>query len=252
MSNLLHFSEHTLQEVALVTMACVYTLRIIWLLHFKAGRERQAPTGQFRTNKRKGILYSWVNIAMPWAMESTRTKKLFYAQFVIFHLGVVSAIGLSFIIPYAPKILDWRVLSAALQLSIAAAFVVALLRVYRRISNKVMRAISSPDDYFSLVLLTVWFFFAMLAVPNRPEEGETVLLIYFWLTAFFLIYVPFSKISHYLYYPFTRYYFGKTMGYRGIYPIQKDSRRGMAEKKGSKANWAPLAVSGSAEENAPR
>ena len=252
MSDLLHFSEHRLQEVSLLIMACVYGLRLIWLFHFKAGRERQAPTEQFRTNTRKGILYSWVNIAMPWAMESTRTKKLFYAQFVIFHLGVVSAIGLSFIIPYLPGLLDWRVVSAALQLSIAAAFVVAVLRIYRRISNKVMRAISSPDDYFSLILLTVWFFFALLSVPNRPEEGETILLIYFWLTAFFLIYVPFSKISHYLYYPITRYYFGKTMGYRGVYPLQKDSRRGIAAVKKSKGGWSPIVVKSSAEENAPQ
>ncbi len=41
---------------------------------------------------------------------------------------------------------------------------------------------------------------------------------FFILTAFFLIYVPFSKISHYLYYPFTRYYLGKTLGHRGVHP----------------------------------
>ena len=113
MSDLLHFSEHMLQEVALVIMACVYTLRLVWLFRFKAGRERQAPTGQYRTNQRKGILYSWANIAMPWAMESMRTKKLFYVQFMLFHLGVVSAIGLSFVIPYAPRLLDLRIFSAA-------------------------------------------------------------------------------------------------------------------------------------------
>jgi hypothetical protein len=224
MSELLHFSEHRLQEVSLLIMACVYSLRIAWLFHFKAGRERQAPTGQFRTNSRKGIMYSWFNIAMPWAMESTRTKTFFYAQFVIFHIGVVSAIGLSFVIPYAPQLLEFRALVSTLQLSIAAAFIVALM-------------------------LTVWFFFAMLAVPNQPEKGEAVLLIYFWLTAFFLIYVPFSKISHYLYYPFTRYYFGKTMGYRGVYPLQKESRRGMAEMKRSSLTWSPLTVKGPADDN---
>jgi nitrate reductase gamma subunit len=249
MSEMLHFSEHRLQEISLLIMACVYSLRIAWLLHFKAGRERQAPTEQHRTNPRKGILYSWMNIAMPWAMESTRTKMFFYAQFVVFHLGVVSAIGLSFVIPYAPQLLEVRAMTSTLQLSIAAAFVVSLLRFYRRLTNKVMRAISSPDDYFSLGLLSVWFFFATLAVPNRPEEGETILLIYFWLTAFFLIYVPFSKISHYLYYPFTRYYFGKTMGYRGVYPLQKESRRGIAELKHSNAGWSPLAVKQPADDN---
>jgi nitrate reductase gamma subunit len=158
---------------------------------------------------------------MPWGMESTRTKVFLYAQFVIFHLGVTAAIGLSFIIPYAPRLLESRPLVLALQITIGAACLVGLLRIYRRVSQKFMRAISSPDDYFSLILLTVWFFFAMLAVPNRVDQGEGILLTYFILTAFFLIYVPFSKISHYLYYPITRYYFGKTMGYRGIYPLKR-------------------------------
>lgn len=222
MSDLLHFSEHTLQEAALLIMAIVYTLRLRWLLKFKAGKERQPATGLPGTTPMRGVLYSWANIAMPWAMESTRTKTFIYAQFVIFHLGVTLAIALSFIIPYAPGVLtDIPIFVTIFQIIIAAACAVGLLRIIRRVSDKYMRAISSPDDYFSLILLTVWFFFAALAVPNNVENGEGILLAYFILTAFFLIYVPFSKISHYLYYPFTRYYFGKSMGHRGTYPIKR-------------------------------
>ena len=223
MSKLLHFSEHTLQEVALGFMALVYTVRIIWFLRFKAGGERQAPTGSPATTPAKGIFYSWANIAMPWAMESTRTKFFMYAQFVIFHIGVTVAIALSFIIPYAKQLLDVPGVVPALEVVIGAAFVVGIMRIIRRVASPYMRAISSPDDYFSLVLLTVWFLSAVLAAPN-PEHtlaGQWCLVAYFILTAFFLIYVPFSKISHYLYYPFTRYYFGKSMGYRGVYPIQR-------------------------------
>lgn len=221
MSETLHFAEHRLQEVALLFMGTVYVLRILWLLHFKAGKERQAPTGLDGTTPGKGILYSWVNIAMPWAMESTRSKFHLYVQFVIFHLGVVSAIGLSFVIPYIPQLLNSIVVVRILQISIGAACLVGCIRLIRRVSQPFMRAISSPDDYFSLTLLTVWFFFAALAVPNQPERGEGILLIYFITTAFFLVYVPFSKISHYLYYPFTRYYLGKTLGYRGVYPMRR-------------------------------
>jgi len=221
MSDLLHFSEHTLQEAALVIMAIVYTLRLRWLLKFKAGKERQPATGLPGTSPMKGVLYSWANIAMPWAMESTRTKFFIYAQFVIFHLGVTLAIALSFIIPYVPGLLtSYPVIVSIFQIIIGAACLVGLIRIIRRVSDKYMRAISTPDDYFSLILLTVWFFFATFAVPNKTENGEGILLTYFMLTAFFLIYVPFSKISHYLYYPFTRYYFGKSMGYRGTYPIK--------------------------------
>ena len=168
---------------------------------------------------KRGILYSWANIAMPWAMESSRTRFLIYLQFVVFHLGVTAAIALSFIIPYLPGLLQVPLVVAILQLIIGAACLVGVVRIIRRVSDKYLRAISSPDDYFSLMLLTVWFFFATLAVPNNYQSGEGILLTYFILTAFFLIYVPFSKISHYLYYPITRYYFGKTMGYRGVYPV---------------------------------
>jgi len=225
-SGLLHFSEHTLQEVALAFMALVYITRITWFLRrFKAGGERQAATGSINTSKAKGILYSWANVAMPWAMESTRTKPFNYAQFVIFHIGVTAAIGLSFVIPYFPGLLESQGLVIGIQVSTGWACLVGVLRMVRRISNPYMRAISSPDDYFSLTLLTVWFFFATLAAPNSTASGEWHLLTYFILTAFFLVYVPFSKISHYLYYPFTRYYFGKSMGYRGVYPLQRSESR---------------------------
>lgn len=207
-------------------MGLVYIARTAWLLRFKAGRDRQAPTGTGYTTPRRGIIYSWANIAMPWAMESTRTKCFLYIQFVMFHLGVVAAIGLSFIIPYAPDLLSNPALRLILRAVIAGACIVGLMRIVRRIRDPYVRAISSPDDFFSLALLTVWFFFAFLSVPNRTDTGEWHLLSYFFLTAFFLVYVPFSKISHYLYYPFTRYYLGRTMGHRGVFPL----RRGNAVK----------------------
>jgi nitrate reductase gamma subunit len=226
MSHFLHFSEHTLQEVALVFMAMVYAVRIAWFLRFKAGKERQGQTGAPDTSPTRGILYSWVNVAMPWAMESTRQKYLLYAQFVVFHLGVAAAILLSFVIPYAPGLLEGGRVVLLFQLIMGAACAVGVIRMVRRIGSRYMRAISTPDDYFSLALLTVWLFFAVLAAPNNTAGGEWHVLAFFLLTAFFLVYVPFSKISHYLYYPFTRYYFGKTMGYRGVYPIRHSPKTG--------------------------
>jgi nitrate reductase gamma subunit len=223
MSELLHFSEHQLQEGALLFMAIVYILRVRWLLRFKAGKERQAATGLGDTNPRKGFIYSWANVAMPWAMESSRTKMFLYLQFVVFHLGVVAAIGLSFIIPYGPNLLASQAVVIALQVIIGGAFLVGVMRFVRRAGSIYMRAISTPDDYFSLILLTTWFAFAFFAVPNSTANGEWHLLVYFMMTAFFLVYVPFSKISHYLYYPFTRYYLGKTMGHRGVFPIRRAS-----------------------------
>jgi nitrate reductase gamma subunit len=230
MSDFLHFAEYDLQEVALSFMAIVYIIRLIWLFRFKGGRDRQPPTGSDKTTPTKGILYSWANIASPWAMESTRNNKFLYVQFAVFHIGVTAAIGLSFVIPYAPDLLNSIVAVRIIQALTGAAFLVGILRFIRRVSDPYMRAISTPDDYFSLLLLTIWFLFTTLAVPNNAERGEGILLTYFIMTAFFLIYVPFSKISHYLYYPFTRLWFGRTMGHRGVYPMKRSIQTTKAGK----------------------
>lgn len=224
MSEALHFAEHRLQELALLFMAIIYFFKIRWILSFKAGKERQAPTGKGSAEPRAAILYSWANIAMPWGMESSRKKPLFYAQFVIFHLGVTLSIVMSFLIPYAPAVMESAALVLFFQAIIGGAFIVGMIRIIRRLSDVYMKAISTPDDYFSLILLTVWFFFAFFSVSNDYMNREWALMAYFWITAFFLIYVPFSKISHYLYYPFTRYYIGKTFGRRGVYPLKTSVR----------------------------
>jgi nitrate reductase gamma subunit len=80
-----------------------------------------------------------------------------------------------------------------------------------------MRLITSPDDVFSLVLLAAWLVAGILAAPQRSEPA---LIAFFGLTAFFLVYVPFSKISHYVYWPFIRYYIGRHLGHRGAYPTK--------------------------------
>ncbi len=226
-------SEHLHTSVlaahyTLIVMAIVYSIRIYWFTRFKAGQERQAPTGiPGRTNAKKGYTHSLMMIAMPWEMESSRKKPFNYIQFVIFHLGVVAAILQTFTLPFASQLHSNPTGGLIFQIFIGAAFFVAVYRIIKRIASVYLRAISTPDDYFSLIILTVWFFFGWMAA-NNPVHSETILIamdgttammIFFWMTAFFLIYVPFSKISHYLYYPFTRYYLGKSLGRRGVYPL---------------------------------
>ena len=220
MSETLRFVSDDLQLMALSFMAVVYVIRIRWILKYKASRDRQPPSERKDASPFKGIIYSWANIAMPWSMESTRRMFPFYLQFVVFHLAVAANITMSFVIPYAPGLMKPVIVVRLLQTLFAAAFLIGCYRMYRRLSNPAIRLISTPDDLFSLGLLTVWSFASIFAAPNRPDLGEEPLLVYFIMTAFFLVYVPFSKISHYLYYPFTRFYFGRTMGYRGVYPVK--------------------------------
>jgi nitrate reductase gamma subunit len=213
--------------VALAVMGLVYALRIRWLFSFKGAKDRSAPGRPDLTDARNGGLYSLGNVAMPWSMESTRAGKgfLFYLSFVLFHLGVAAGIGLAFVSTIAPGVLRIPVVAWTVGGLIGAAFLVALYRLGRRLLRPVMRLISTPDDYFSLIMLTVWF---ALGVATQAHiagatrfASESWLVAYLLLTSFFLLYVPFSKISHYLYYPFSRWWIGKALGHRGSYPYSR-------------------------------
>jgi len=221
MSEFLRILENEVQIVALAFMGTVYILRLIWMFKFKAGKEITDPVG----NPRVGVAYSMMNVAMPWAMESARKNWSFYTQFVIFHIGVVAAISATFIIPFWPGAFEIKALVRIFQLALGAAFAVGIIRPIRRITSPTMRLISTPDDYFSLVLMSSFFASGVFAVPNEYEVSEWPLIFFFIMTTFFLIYVPFSKISHYLYYPFTRYFLGKTMGHRGVFPRKRGGER---------------------------
>jgi len=221
MSPLLKTLENEVQIAALVFLAVVYMIRIIWLMRFKSRRERTFAAG----SEKAGVRYSLANIAMPWAMESTRKRPGFYLQFVVFHLGVAAAIAATFIIPYAPGLFTNQPLVWIFRVVICVACLVGLLRLYRRLTDRRIRLISTADDFVSLVLMICFFAAGVIVLPNNYQKSEWPLILFFGLTAFFLIYVPFSKIGHYLYYPFIRTILGRTLGHRGVFPPKKGSRR---------------------------
>lgn len=213
--------------VALAVMGLIYTLRLRWLMSFKGAKDRSAPGRPDLTDARKGGLSSLGNVVMPWSMQSTRAGKgfLFYLSFVVFHLGVAAGIAMAFVSTIVPSVLRIPVVAWTVGGLIGAAFLVAVYRLLRRLLRPVMRLISSPDDYFSLVMLTVWFALGVATqahIAGAPQfASENWLVAYLLLTSFFLLYVPFSKISHYLYYPFSRWWIGKALGHRGSYPYSR-------------------------------
>jgi nitrate reductase gamma subunit len=220
-STLLHAAE-IIHWVALAVMAVVYTLRLRWLFSFNLAKDKSAAGNPGQSNAKAGARHSLFNVFMPWGMESTRKNFSFYLTFVLFHLGVVVGIGLAFLSTVARGFLQHPVVFWVSEAILITAFLIAVYRIFRRFFRPVMRLISTPDDYFSLFMLTVWF--ALGAATHAYIYGipafqnELLLVAYLLLTSFFLLYVPFSKISHYLYYPFTRIWIGRALGHRGSYP----------------------------------
>ncbi|MBI5251421.1 MAG: hypothetical protein HY912_18185 [Desulfomonile tiedjei] len=212
-SHALQILEEPVQYACLSFMALMYAIKIYILLK-KPGPPEKA---ELKGDRFAGALHSLTNVLRPWGMESTRNNLFFYLEFLVFHIAVVLTIGATFFIPLIPGLMTPAV-TKVFMVFMALAFLIGLRRIYRRMAVPEIRIISSPDDYFAISLMTVFFavgFGALwLWLQGRPETG--LMWIFFLMTTFFLLYVPFSKISHYVLYPFGRVIFGQIFGGRGV------------------------------------
>lgn len=204
----LRFLMEEIQYIALSLMGLVYVAKVIWLLR----KQTVSDKAVLRGSPRKGAIVSLGNIFMPWAMESTRVHWFFYVEFVLFHVGVAFTILSTFLIPFK-LITPGDPFALGVMVLMVLAFVVGVRRLLRRLIRPEMRMISSMDDYFAIIILDLFFLSGIWAMAT----GQTVALyIFFAMTTFFLLYVPFSKISHYITYPFSRWYYGTHFGGRGV------------------------------------
>ncbi|MDE3077773.1 MAG: hypothetical protein KGJ86_20320 [Chloroflexota bacterium] len=205
---ILDFALNKLQLIALAVLLAAYVVKVLQLVRLSRPPDAGSPRGSVG----RGVLVAYLTLLSPFSMESTRTRLWRWLVFGLYHLGILVAILVSFLIPLAPGVMTWPVREGAAAI-IAAAIAAGLIKLVMRLAQPALRLVSTPDDYFSLAALEVWF---LLGVPALLLNTFTWLLAYFVATAVLLVYVPFSKSSHYIYWFFSRQLFGQRYGRRGI------------------------------------
>jgi len=187
----------------------LYLVRLLLLLRAKMVRDRSPdPKGDLA----RGVREAFLTLAAPWKMDSTRRHWGLYLVFMFLHLGIAFNITLAYLITYAGPFMTvpvrW-VFAAFIGLGTLA----GLFRLVRRSIRADMRAISAFDDYFALALLFLFNVGGLLTLRG-VEWGS---YLYFTVVLTFLVYAPFSKIHHYLYYPFARFFYGQDSARKGLF-----------------------------------
>ena len=204
----LRFVKFDLPIVALAWLGLAYVYKVYQLLKLPWPKD-VAPV---RGSQELGVVYSYGSLFWPWAMSSTTQHPLRWVEFAVYHLGAAAGILATFTIPFAPSIMT-RSVSLILAVFVLGGLVAGASKLYRRITRPELRVVSTPDDYFALAGVEVFFFFTFMALVTTARGW---MIAYFLTTAAFLFYVPFSKISHYVQWFFSRAFFGLRYGRRGI------------------------------------
>ncbi len=180
-------------------------LRLREIFHHPFKHDLSRPQGQ----SRRGIFYAFTLGMAPWEKESTRIHWIAYLRGVLFHIGIFTGFLVVLASPWLaaiPKALIWL---AATLTGVGGIF--GLAGIYMRLHGENERILSLPDDYASVALTSLFTLLAFLAllVPS------TLPVLYF-TTALMLIYIPFSKIRHCVYFFYSKFFFGAHFGHRGV------------------------------------
>lgn len=162
-----------------------------------------------RGSSGRGVLYAFTLGMAPWEKESTRLHWIAYLRGIFFHVGVFAAIALVILRPYTDRFIApviWLFLALT-----AMGAVFGFAGIYMRLVGENERALSLPDDYFAVFLTSL---FSLLACLSLVHSGFTPYL--YLTTAVLGIYIPLGKIRHCAYFFYSKFFFGKFFGHRGV------------------------------------
>lgn len=179
--------------------------RIRDIMHRPFKKDLSRPAG----DERRGILFAFTLGMAPWEKESTRMHWVAYIRGIVFHLGVFVALAAFFASPWVDSMPRWLVWGLAGLSALGA--LAALTGLPIRLSGENERALSLPDDYFAILLVSLF-----AALTTAAYLAPAIMPVYHIVTALMFIYIPIGKIRHCVYFFFSKYYFGKGFGWRGV------------------------------------
>ena len=162
-----------------------------------------------RGNIGQSLLYAFTLGMAPWEKESTRIHWLAYIRGILFHVGVFMALAVFLVSPWLTAIPLAVSLLAMLVTALGA--VAGYAGIWLRWTEENLRALSLPDDYFSVFVTS-----SFVALAPAVLLWPAVLPLFYLVTAALLVYIPFGKIRHCLYFFYSKFFFGQNFGRRGV------------------------------------
>jgi len=215
---------------ALVAALTVFALGTLWRLGHVLSRPRLPDLSVAREGVPSAAAGAWYAIVRGmWPRREFRASTRFATvNGYVFHLGLAVVV-----FAYAPHIafirrltgLGWPALpDAVMYLAAAATLVSLLLALVVRLTDPVLRLISTRDDHISwaLTLLPVFTGMAVLSDPSAAllARGHTIyrepLAIHLLSLELLLLWFPFGKLMHAVLFVFSRAASGVRFNHRGV------------------------------------
>lgn len=189
--------------IGLCVLGIALRIRDIMNRPFKSDLSR--PRGKVR----QAVLYAFTLGMAPWEKESTRLHWIAYVRGILFHVGIFVAFGVLLVSPWL-NVIPLPILWLAMVVTGVGA-IAGFAGIVMRLAEEHTRVLSLPDDYFSVFLASLFAALAFVVLLS-----PVVLPVFYVVTAVMLVYIPFSKIRHCVYFFYSKFFFGLGFGHRGV------------------------------------
>lgn len=220
-TEVLAFARGPFFQVALLIFIAGMVFRLIHVISLGWKGDKVPSKG----SKARGVVQSFLKGIViwpfvPWVKNTFKKNPVVYIAGGIFHLGLFVVIFLG-----TPHMLAWKSLLGfgwpTLPLPIvdwmAAIAIAAMVILFvNRLINPVLKLISGPAEWLNLLFVFLPMVTGYIMTHHLFFPYEVLFSLHMLSVDVMLIWIPFSRISHFMFYFFSRFIHGQEFGKRGV------------------------------------
>ncbi|HVN54836.1 MAG TPA: hypothetical protein VMT46_10945 [Anaerolineaceae bacterium] len=222
-TEILAFARGPFFQAALLVFIAgmLYRLVRILLLGWKADKvpARGSKVGGVAVSLLKGMII-WPFI--PWVKNTFSRNPVTYLAGGLFHLGllVVIFLGTAHMLVWKSLLgFGWSTLPLPIVDWLAAGAIVAMIALFiNRLVNPVLKLISGPAEWLNLLLVFLPMVTGYIMTHHLWLPYEELFSLHMIAVDVLLIWIPLSRISHFMFYFFSKAIHGADFGKRAVTP----------------------------------
>ena len=222
-TDILTFARGPFFQVALLVFIAgmFYRLARVVFLGWTPDRvpARGSKVGGAAVSFLKGILI-WPFI--PWVKNTFNRNPIIYMAGGLFHLGlfVVLFLGTAHMLVWKSLLgFGWPTLPMPIVDWLAAGAIVAMIALFvNRLVNPVLKLISGPAEWLNLLFVFLPMVTGYIMTHHLWFRYEVLFSLHMLTVDVLLIWIPLSRISHFMFYFFSKAIHGADFGKRAVTP----------------------------------